>query len=742
MAQYRFQLQIIDGTGEAFVDGSPVVNPSYYDAGTPLSVSITLDAGFNSVEWFANNVSIGTSLSFTYFMPNQDVRIKAVLSGTYAPVDGYQLKYTYNKVNRLGESFKIEIEEDGFAGVPEEREIVSAVYYIGSRGVDIVKQDLVSSRLVMNLVDTDGYDDFLTGDNRQFRCRMYLNGDTEPFFTGFISPNQISYQLSTENVGIQITAIDGTGGFGYERANPFRWSGRSNAGVALSGALNQTYQDKRSLNIACSLWETRMDDTLSPFVQYIPSEACYYEDGDRLKYQGAGGYTNQYLFLDEMIERMTNIFVGRVYLWRDQWYFTRFEDYLGADIKYFNFDKDGVVTGSMTLPNKVTYQCINGTNGDFNKPQVDKSVAYNEFTATLELGVLSPSVDTADIDYAFDRTEDWSLSSPTATPPNVYRLTRWQYNNAQFSGQPSSRPTGTEALVQYASDAQFNGCKIWGTTSELGVNDTNISSISLSSRSYGADLSILQEIGNVFTISIEFLLQSVFSASPRRFGVFAFGMRVQLGNQYLERTSADEFGWTATETDMEFDFPNEGEFNDLIISEVVAPETGELKVTLYQAICNGNSGDVNTYALVLRNFKIKIEQNKALVNEEIGVKGITDVGWNLVYPEIKTYQGDAETISSTSALRLIDPLATPPDPVSENWTRDGIESLKLLQVIVQSVANIKGVQPQRQIFGVTAQEPNPTRSISYIGGTFILTYARFDVYKKEWQIELTELLDG
>lgn len=740
MAQYRFQAVTVDGTGVLTIDGSPSV-VQYIEEGTILTVAIVLDSGFNSVEWFANNISQGTALSFSYTMPSRDVRMKAVLSGTYAPVDGYQLKYTYNKTNRLGEAFKIEIEEDGFGGVAEEREIESAVYYLGSRGVDIVDKNIVSSRLVMNLVDTDGYDDFLTGDNRQFRCRLYLNSETDPFFTGFISPNQISYQLSTENVGIQITAIDGTGGFGYERGNPKRWSSGSTAGYALSGVLNQTYQDKRLLNIACSLWETRMDDTLSPFTQFTPSQACYFEDGDRLTYEGTTGIVNEYLFIDEMVKRMTNIFVGRIYLWRNQWYFTRFEDYLGANIKYFNFDANGTADGSTTLTNGVTYSCINGINGDVNKPQVDKAIAYNEFSATLQLGVLNPSTDTADIDYAFDRAEDWSLSSATATPPNVYRLNRWQYNNAQFSGQPTSRPTGTVALVQYASEAEFVGCKIWGTTSELGVNDTQISSISLNSRAYGEGLSILQETGNVFTISLEFLLQSVAGDSSNRFGVFAFAIKVRIGDQYLERTSDTAFGWTLTETEMEFDFPNESRWNDLVIPEAVAPTSGELEITLYQAICNGNAGDVNKYALVLRNFKLKIDQNEALINEEIGWKGITDVGWNLVYNDIETFQGDAETIESTSALRLIDPLGTPPNPVSENWTRDGIESLKLLQVIVQSVANIKGVQPQRQIFGVTAQEPDPTRSISYIGATFIITYTRFDVYKKEWQVELTELLD-
>ena len=136
---------------------------------------------------------------------------------------------------------------------------------------------------------------------------------------------------------------------------------------------------------------------------------------------------------------------------------------------------------------------------------------------------------------------------------------------------------------------------------------------------------------------------------------------------------------------------------------------------------------------------MKIDQNSALVNEEISWKGISDVGWNLVYDEIETYQGDALTIESTSALRLNIP---PSYPVSETWTRDGIESLKLLQAVVVSTANAKGFQPQRQIYGVTIDEPDPRRGVSYIGSKWIITYIAYDVWKKQWDVELTEKLDG
>lgn len=740
MAQYRLKWGLADGTGEVTING--VTNPSnilYIDEGTTVNVSIVLDAGFVAVEWFLNNTSINTTLSFSFTMPSRDSLLKGVISGTYAPIDDYGVKYTYNKKTINGDDFKIEIEEFGYGGVPEERPLESARYIFGSRGVDIVAARIVPSRLQLKVVansSTLNYDEFLTGDNRKFRCRLYLKGEANAFFTGFISPNQISYDDTDNDYSLSLTAVDGMANLGYQNGNVGRWFSRFPASAALSGALNQTFIVKRGLSIACSLWESRMDLSDSPFPQFWISEACLFQDGDALKYLGAGGYTNEYLTLDKIVERITTPFTGRVYLWRDRFYFSRLADYNGTTIKYFDFDTDGQPNGSTTLNNDFTFSCINGASGGNSKPNIVKKIAYNDFRATLKLGVLQPTTKTADIDYTFVDIEDWGLTPPTATPPNVYRLTRWDYKQATWSDQPSSVPTGEIALVQYANGRNFDGCKIWTTTATTGVNDPNISYIELGSKDYGENISIVQEASNVFDVSIKYLLEPVSSSSPNRPTDHAFGMQIQVGSNYLERTGAETFGWTSTPTIMEFQFQDERVFNELSIEKIVVPESGELFVRLYQAICN--SGARHEYALVLQDFKMKIEQNEALVNEEVSVRGQTDVGWNLVYREIDTYQGDAITIESTSALRL----NTPPDyPVSESWTRDGIESLELLQVIVQDVANVKGVQPQRQVYGITADEPDPRRTVLYDGSRYIVTHIDYNLFKDEWKVELTEKIE-
>lgn len=738
MAEYRLKAGYIGGTGTLTVTGASGAF-AYVEEGTSLTLTMALDAGFTTVNWYINNLFVNTGLTLNMVMPARDTSVRAEISGTYIPSDTYGLKYTYNKTDIEGTAFKVTIEEFAFVGASQERKLESVRFYWGERGADVVSAEVVPSRVVLNLVantTTLSYDSMLTGDNRKYRVRVYINGEVNPFFTGFVSPNQIRYELSDKDFVFSMTAIDGMGALDYTRAEPNIWKATAPAIYGLAGVLNQTFKARRPVSVACSLWETRMNRTLSPFTQFIPSEACLFENGDVMKYQGPAGIVNQYLSCDTYLRRLTNIFTGRVYLWRERFYFTRLEDYRKPTIKYFDFDGLGDATGTRTLNNGATFPCINGADGIESNPEVVKSIAYNEFTAVLKLGVLQPSTKTADIEYSFEDVDDWYLTSPTATPPNTYRLNRWDYIKAIPSGQPTSVPSGDTALVQFASGSLFVGCKIWTTTTTAGVADPNISYIELSSQDYGTDLSIVQQASNVFTLSLEFLIQPVGENPATSYDGHAFGIMVKVGTKYLYRFNDTEFAWTSTVTVMQFPFLNQNQWNTLTIPEAVIPETGELTVRLYQLILN--TGTRHQHALVMRKFQMKIEENSAMVNEEVSVKGTTNVGWNLVYPSKEIYQGDTESSESTSALKL----NTLPYPVSETWTRDGIESLKLLQFIVLDMANAKGVQPQRQIYGVTATEPDPTRSVSYLGSNFIINYIEYDVYRREWRLELTEQING
>ena len=170
------------------------------------------------------------------------------------------------------------------------------------------------------------------------------------------------------------------------------------------------------------------------------------------------------------------------------------------------------------------------------------------------------------------------------------------------------------------------------------------------------------------------------------------------------------------------------------ITDVIVPVDGVLTFTFFQLLALSTIG-VNEYALLIRNFKLSLEENEALTLTELGVKGTTDLSYNLVYEDYNTYHGDAETSQSTSAMRYNDP---PDYPVTENWGRDGSESLRLLQVVVQDLGNRLG-RPQLLLYGITADKPDPTRGVSYNGSQWAITYIEYDVYLDYWKVELWQM---
>ena len=62
-----------EGGGTITNNGNPP--QIFYTAGDVLAISVTLDPGFSSVEWFKAGVSISTSTSFNFTMPDSDVSI-------------------------------------------------------------------------------------------------------------------------------------------------------------------------------------------------------------------------------------------------------------------------------------------------------------------------------------------------------------------------------------------------------------------------------------------------------------------------------------------------------------------------------------------------------------------------------------------------------------------------------------------------------------------------------------------
>jgi hypothetical protein len=522
----------------------------------------------------------------------------------------------------------------------------------------------------------------------------------KPFFSGYIAPDFITSQFKSGLKLYEFTAIDGLKGLDSIRSNNGAWPDpRTHALSAVVGALNQSFVDKRNVTIGCEVHETRMDSAISVFKQFnVPLNAVY-TDGEIAKFSNGVRIENETLYLKETIERMVNPFLCRVFLWKDQFYVIRLNEFLKTDYKAYTFDPNQALLLTETI--------LNGDdiNADINLPEETARRVFTEFNAFLNLGVLDKDSQGGVFDAKFESAE-WFVMSPASAYPGTYHLSLWDYHNAIPSNQPSSVPSGNTALVQYVSDNSGEYCQIWTTTTTSGISDPNISWISANTNTTGGAITIAQETANTISLTFEYMVERVGSAytvTPPA-GTHSVGLMIKIGNQYLYRDTATTFDWTGTATVMQFAVTTGSVWNSIAINNVLVPVDGEVEIRLYQLICS--SGTANRYVIRYDNISLKIEKTDGLSLSKLGVKAVTGSPYANVHPDYNTYIGDAITANSASAIRLL----TSGEPVSEGWSRDGVEDLPLLDIIVQELANLKGRTNYRILGTLERRDLQPWRA--------------------------------
>jgi hypothetical protein len=551
----------------------------------------------------------------------------------------------------------------------------------------------------------------------------------QPYFTGFIAPDFITSPYSSGNKLFQFTAIDGLKGLDSIRSNNGAWPDpRTEALSAVVGALNQSFIDKRNTFIGVNIHETRMDDSITPFRQFnVPLNAIYTE-GEIAKFTNGVRIENETLYLKETIERMVNPFLARVFLWKDTFYVIRLNEYNQLTYQAFTFDPNQALLLSETI--------VNGDdiNADINRPEETARRVFTEFNAYLNLGVLDRDSQGGVFDAKFESTE-WFVMSTASAYPGAYHLNLWDYHIAIPSLQPSSVPSGNTALVQYVSDSSGEYVQIWTTTTTAGASDPNISWISANTNSTGGAITIAQENANTISLTFEYMVERVGSAFPVSpgAGTHAVGLMLKVGNQYLFRDTSTTFAWTPTVTVMQFAVTTGSVWNSIAINNLLVPVDGEVEIRLYQLICNG--GTANRYVIRYDNLSLKIEKTDGLSLAKLGVKAVTGSPYSNVHPDYNTYIGDAITSNSASAMQLL----SAGNPVTEEWSRDGVESLPLLDVIVQELANLKGRTNYRVLATLERREIQPWRSFLYNGRYWALISYQLNCRTGTAQIELYDL---
>jgi hypothetical protein len=547
-----------------------------------------------------------------------------------------------------------------------------------------------------------------------------------PFFSGYIAPDFITSPYKSGPKLFSFTAVDGLKGFDSIRSNFTSWPDPRTQGLsAVIGALNQSFVDQRPVFIGCEVHEARMDYDESVFRQFNVPQNAIFTDGLDAKFSNGVRIENEQLYLKNTIERMVNPFLCRVFLWKNQFYVVRLTELGKLSYKMYEFLPDLSLTATSTI--------VNGDdlNADINSPEETARRVFTEFNSYLNLGVLDPNSQGGIFDAKF-AIEEWNLNGVGSTYNGIYQLKLWDYHKAIPSNQPSSVPSGSTALVQYVSGGG-EYVQIWTTTTTDGIDDPELSWIRASTNTTGGAITIAEETANTISLTFQYMVERVSTSYAVTPGAHAVGLMIKIGNQYLSRSGATTFAWTATSTVMEFAVTAGSVWNSIAINNVLVPVDGEVEIRLHQLICNG--GTANRYVVRYENLSLKIEKTDGLSLSKLGVKAVTGSPYANVHPDYNTYIGDAITSNSVSAIRLLDF----GNAVSTDWTRDGVEELPLLDIIVQELANLKGRTNYRVLATIERRPIDPFRSFLFNGRYWALMSYELDCRKGTARIELYDL---
>ena len=735
MAQYRFIWGLFGGKGTITVNGNPP--QPFYEEGTSLTILGAFDSGFTFSSYNINNgfLTSGTN-PWTFNMPSRDCKMRVILTGTFTPTDtDYELKYFSETEDQSLQLVRLEIYEFGYVGAATEKQTSGFQFRWGNFGADEL-EPIVRSFFNFGLVGMrDEFFEILEGGYRKWQVKVLIEGTL--FWEGYINNST----LTINEVGIrevmEFTASDGLNSFDSKRVNEQYFDGFSgNTFIGgFFGALSQTFPVLRPINIACEIYETRLDTSDGVFEQLLIPSNSVFTDGEIPLYLSSNGITeNSSVYISEFLEALLKPFLCRVFLWKNEFYIISLPELRKDSYRLFNYNTDATREGITTITPGMDVSC------KFTAGQRTGRPVYTEFTGTLELGVLDYSSRGGIYEEPFT-VDSWEFNPPGTPYAGIYQLRLWNYVSAIPAGQVSSYPTGINpAKIQYVADALGEYAKIWGTSAVNGTADTALSFIELDTTRVFTGIPIAQDLANTLSFQLEFIFEPRVGGDLPRPNTNA-GVMINIGNSYLAFDGVDVFTWTGTFTIMQFPMGSLYAWNKLDITNVVVPEDGNVIIRLYEVITT-NSASVDKYTVGYRNMSLKIEENDAFATSEISEKFITDESYSNVYPDVKFKIGDVDTENSSSAIRL--DLAGYGNPNSEAWSRDGIESVPLIQIFLQELANLKGQQNPRLILTLPRNAANPLdikpyQNIEYDGHYWMVVAMEVDLMANSWRLELARL---
>lgn len=785
MALYRIlRTQVLGGFASVFFNGQPVLDEGY-EEGSTINVSIVPSNGGTATD---ANTTFGRSgfppqsgLNYSFTMPSFDIVPRILLIGyVLPPSSAYGLQYFFEwstKDESEGPNRRLEIYQRGYLGDYSERKMKDMRFIFGKRDEDILKTVITTAYEFTLPTNNDEYFELITGDNRRFLVKV-LHLDSDWVWEGYVWTDLIEApERSGVTYFINMKAFDGTESFEAIRANRGAWSGQTyrtrpnnepvfpdfsqKAITAIAGVLAQSFiTEKKPINISCELYENRMDDSVGMFEQWRYGENAIFDDGvqsDNLNRQppirGKIGKTrtelemlqqrgrfiedstarivNEQLFLIDVLERIVNPFLCRVFLWKNEWYIVRLEEFTKEQIKFYRYDGDSDFLGTDTIENDQETDCIS------NGFRTARTV-FTEFTTVLNLGAFVGDVSSANIINRFESGE-W-ISARTRNGSQTFILRYWKYIRSVGYDPGAREPRfGDTAGVQYVSDGG-DFCRIWTTTQLTGVNDPNISYISRLFGEFNRSESFIfqaTETANLITFNAKWIIRAAIAdRRPDPQGYFV-GFGIRIADKYLVQTTLNELTWTETESIVFFPVQSRVDLvNTIEIPQISVPESGEIELRLYQLIA-GPTAVKDHYLIDWAEANVEIVEDDSLALSQIKRKEISSVQYTKVHPEYNIYLGDTSTNQSSSSMRL--------DAEGEEWDTDVTRSWgdleeTILDNINRNIISLKG-RTNVSVYGDTIRTIyDPFKALIYDGKKWLINHMIIEEWANEAnKIELYDI---
>lgn len=173
MADYRFQAAVREGLGTITVNG--VAPLDFYTEGDVLTIAVAPDSGYHTAMWYSSpgNTFLSSSLSFSYTMPSEDVKIYVVLTGQNTPINDYGLKYEGGyATNYGGLVWNLQILKAAYSGAVTPLLINDITYNWGNTGDDPINTIVGSSVDFTIAGETGDFNEFLVGGNRTWKVAL------------------------------------------------------------------------------------------------------------------------------------------------------------------------------------------------------------------------------------------------------------------------------------------------------------------------------------------------------------------------------------------------------------------------------------------------------------------------------------------------------------------------------------------------------------------------------------------